>query len=213
MKKVITSFGVGYHNRLLSLSIPTLYLYAKNHNYDIFIPSDNFFTESTKQLPPSWWKIDIIEHLLSIYDQVLWIDADVMICRFEDDISQSLDTNKDFGLVVHETSDGQVPNCGVWLLNRSCLSWLSELRKFTSFERSQCWWEQAALLYLMGIDPDSKNIQLPQESKISWQSLDYLWNPHINDNRKIPQDTKFFHATCFNDRYAVMKNILQQINI
>lgn len=213
MKKVIVSFGVGEHKRLLSLAIPTFYLYAHNHNYDVFLPSNDFFSNKTKENPPAWWKLDVIEYLFNTYDQILWLDADVIICRFDEDIMNNLDNDSDFGMVVHETPDGQVPNCGVWPLNKSSLRWLSTLKQYNTFKRSRCWWEQAALLHLMGIDPDGIPVKLPEKSNIAWNQLDYLWNPHINDNRKIPQDTRFFHATCFNDRCAVMKNILQQINI
>lgn len=213
MKKVITSIGDGYHSRLLGLSVPTMYLYAHNHNYDVFLPSNSFFSEQTKQLPCSWWKLDVIEYLLQDYDQVLWLDADVMVCRFEEDISGHMDKNSHFGLVVHETSDGQVPNCGVWLLNKYCLEWISSLKQHRNFARSKCWWEQAALLHVLGMNPDHTPLILPPQYNIPWTQFDYLWNPHINDARNIPNNSKFFHATCFNDRYAAMKNVLQQINI
>ena len=213
MKKVITSFGVGEHQRLLALSIPTFYLYAQNHGYDLFLPDLTFFNEEIKLSPPSWWKIDLIKYLFTKYDQVLWIDADVIICRFETDIANDVDESHDFGAVVHETPDGSVPNCGVWILNKSCLSWLDKLKNFKNFTRSECWWEQAALIHLLGMNPDEKNISLPKSFPISWTQLSYAWNPHINDHRKIPQDTKFFHSTCFTNRYSTMKHILQQINI
>lgn len=213
MKKVITSFGFGNHERLLALSIPTLYLYAQNHNYDLFTPNQSFFSAETRNLPPAWWKIDLISYLFSIYDQVLWIDADVIICRFEEDISKYIDIKDDFGVVVHETPDGQVPNSGVWFLNKSSMKWLQQLKNFNSFRRSNSWWEQAALLHMLGMNPDSEKLILPEKSPIQWTSLDYIWNPHINDHRKIPQDTRFFHATCFPNRYGIMKNIIEQIPI
>lgn len=34
-----------------------------------------------------------------------------------------------------------------------------------------------------------------------------------NDHRKIPSDIRFFHATMFSDRYAVMQNVLSQIKL
>lgn len=213
MKKVITSFGVGEHSRLLALAVPTFYLYANNHNYDLFLPGNNFFSDKSKAYAPAWWKLDVIEYLLNMYDQVLWIDADVIICRFEEDISSQINDQYDFGAVVHETPDGQIVNSGVWLLNKTSLKWLSSLKKYNYFKRSSCWWEQAALLHLLGMNPDDDNITLPTKFDIRWKQLDYIWNPHINDKRKIPPDTKFFHATCFSDRYTVMKNLLQQINI
>lgn len=212
MKKAIASFGTGYHSRLLALSAPTFYLYGHNHNYDIFIPNDNFFSSTTKEMPPAWWKLDVIQYLLDIYDQVLWLDADVIICKFDLDIADTATNNSvDFSLVVHKTYDGDIPNSGVWLLNKSALNWLPQMKLYQKFQRSACWWEQAALIHMMGANPDDQPVVLPEMCNLKWNQLDYLWNPHINDSRKIPKDTKFFHATCFNDRYAVMKNILNQI--
>ena len=213
MKKVITSFGIGSHSPLLSLSVKTLYAYSYSHNYDLFIPSVSFFKEETKILPPSWWKLDIIEHLLNSYDQVLWMDADVLICRFDIDISTEMNEDSVFGLVVHETPDGSVPNCGVWFLNKSFLDLIPKIRSHNNFRRSEHWWEQASLIHLMGADPDSTPVVLPSHYDFKWTQFNYVWNPHINDHRKIPDDTKFFHATSYNDRYAVMKNVLNQINI
>ena len=212
MKKVITSFGINEHRDLLALSIPTLYLYSQNHKYDLFIPNDSFFSLETKVMPPSWWKLDIIEYLFQSYDQVLWIDADVLICRFDQDISNDIDMNSDFGVVVHETPDGQIPNCGVWFLNKSCLSWLLKLKNHKNFKRSSCWWEQASLMYMLGMDPDVPfDNKLPETFPIKWTQLDYLWNPHINDRRKIPDNTRFFHSTGFRNRYSIMKDVLSQV--
>lgn len=214
MKKVLCSFGFNDHSKLLSIAIPTFYLYANNHNYDMFIPSLDYLNDLTKSRHPSWWKIEVITKLFNIYDQVLWIDSDIIICQFDKDIFDDIPENSDMGLVVHHTKDGYVPNCGVWALNKSCLKWFNSLWQHNNFARSNCWWEQAAMLYLLGIDPDQKIISsLPEKFDISWKSLDYLWNPHINDERKIPEKTRFFHSTGFQDRYAVMKNILKQINI
>lgn len=211
MKKVLTSFGTGYHSRLLSLAIPTFYRYANLHNYDMFLPNNTFFSNTTKELPPSWWKLDLIEYLLNIYDQVLWLDADVIICKFDEDISDTMNNNYDFGAVVHETPDGIVPNCGVWLLNQSSLRWISQLKLHNSFKRSQCWWEQASLIHLLGANPDDTPVVLPDKYTIPWFKLDYLWNPHLHDHRKIPDQTKFFHATCFNNRYEAIKTVLESI--
>lgn len=214
MKKAIVSFGTNYHHKLLSLSVPTFYIYAHTHNYDLFLPNEQFFNDDTKKLPPSWWKLDAIAHLLSSYDKVLWLDADVIIYKFDVDIIDTVDDRySDFSVVVHETLDGQVPNCGVWLLNKSCLSWLDQLKQYTEFRRSQFWWEQAALLHLLGINPDDQVISLPTTYNIPWTQLDYIWNPHVHDKRKIPEETRFFHATSYNDRYGIMKNLLNQINI
>ena len=214
MKKVLCSFGFGEHSKLLRLSAPTLYIYAQNHNYDLVLPSLNYFSDISKSRHPSWWKIELISKLFEKYDQVLWIDADVIICRFDQDIFTEMSNNYDMGVVVHKTNDGYVPNCGVWALNKTCMKWINSLWNHNSFSRSKCWWEQAAMLHLLGVNPDQPTINsVPQQEDIPWVSLDYLWNPHINDERGIPQETKFFHATGFQDRYAVMRHILKQIEL
>jgi len=211
MKKVLTSFGFGSHVELMSLAAPTFSLYANKHNYDLFIPSLDFFSETTKEREPSWWKIELITQLFNTYDRVLWIDSDVIICHFDKDIFDDLETDSHVGMVVHEVPIGSVPNCGVWLLDKKCLSWFDQLWQYNNLARSDGWWEQNAMLHLLGIDASTNNILLPDKFTIPWTQLDYRWNPHIHDHRKIPKDSRFFHATMFTDRAKTMRSVLNQI--
>jgi hypothetical protein len=211
MKKVLTSFGFGSQKELLTVAAPTFYKYSSIHNYDLFFPSESFFSDKSKTRHYSWWKIELITKLFDSYDRVLWLDADVIVCRFDKDILDDLEDNSHVGMVVHKTNIGYVPNCGVWTLDKKCMSWFPDLWNHNNLPRSDGFWEQDAMLYKLGIDSGSTDIKLPDSFEIPWTQLDYLWNPHVHDARGIPKDTKFFHATMFQDRLVVMKNISKQI--
>lgn len=211
MKKVITSFGFQEHSDMLSVAIPSFYRYASLHNYDCFFPGLDFFSDVTKNYPYSWWKLEAITFLLHNYDIVLWLDSDVIICDPLKDIAQDLDQDCDIGMVVHEVPIGQVPNCGIWILRSNALQWINDLWKYDNFIRSDGWWEQAAMLHKLGIDPDSDPVKIPEKTNIKFTSLDYRWNPHVHDHRGLPQDLRFLHFTMFNDRVASMKHIAKQL--
>lgn len=211
MKKILTSFGFDSHAEMLSLACPTFSLYANKFDYDTFFPSKSFFSSQTKLRHCSWWKIELIRKLFESYDRVLWIDSDVLICRFDKDIIYDLEEGSHVGMVVHQVPIGLVPNCGVWVLDKKCLSWFDELWKYDNLPRSDGWWEQDAMLHLLGIDSSTNNITIPEKSEIPWTQLDYLWNPHVHDIRGIPKDLRFFHSTMFLDRPGIMKQVLTQI--
>ncbi len=213
MKKVLTSFGFGSQSELLRISSPTLMKYAQSHNYEFFVPSENFFSEKTKERHYSWWKIELISKLFETYDRVLWIDADVVICYFELDIMNELADDSHVGMVVHKTNIGYVPNCGVWALDKKCMDWFPDLWNYNNLPRSDGFWEQDAMLYKLGIDTSSNDIKLPDSYPIPWSQLEYEWNPHVHDYRGIPNKLRFFHATMFNDRAKIMKQVVSQIQI
>lgn len=210
MKKILTSFGFDSHSNLLQLSIPSFYHYAHKHNYDFFIPSKEYFSDTTKQRPYSWWKIELIKKLFNKYDRILWIDADMVVCDSSKDIFDDFEENSHVGMVVHECPDGSVPNCGLWLLDKKCLEWFDQLWDYNNFQRSNSWWEQAAMIYKLGVNPDNHPIELPSSYSIPWTKLDYKWNPHIYDHRGIPEDIKFFHSTMMNDKETITKKILKK---
>lgn len=209
MKRIITSFGFDTHQRLLKLSIPSFYQYAYQHGYDLFIPNKSYFTSDLKNRHFSWWKLELIQKLFDKYDQILWIDADMIACDCSIDIFNEFDDTSHVGMVVHETGDGSVPNCGLWLLDKKCLSWLPDLCNYNHFACSDGWWEQAAMLHKLGINPDIRPIQLPNQYDIPWTKLDYRWNPHVNDHRRIPSDLRFFHSTMIHPKEELTKKILQ----
>ena len=210
-KKILTSFGFGEHSKFLEVAAPSFYNYAATHTYDCFFPTENFFNEKTKKYPYSWWKLELIKDLLLKYDIVLWLDSDVLICNSSEDISKHLQPKDHMGLVIHEVPVGHIPNCGIWILNKESLQWIDELWNYDHFVRSDGWWEQAAMMYKLGLNPDENVVSLPEKFNLPFTKLDYLWNPHVHDHRGLPSNLKFLHFTMFGDRLSAMKNISKQL--
>jgi hypothetical protein len=200
MKKALTTFGLGPMAELLDVSLPTFAWYAQTHGYDLFVPSGQQFAGINRHV--SWGKIPLIVSLLrGGYDAVLWLDADVVVVEHDKDIFDDLPADAPMGLVVQNTPDGAVPNCGVWLVRAEAAEVLESLWPLDGFRRSAGWWEQAALIAALGGDPDATPVEVPAGR--AWAELPYEWNPHLRDPRGLA-DCRFFHATCFPDRKAAM---------
>ena len=201
MKKVITTFAFGPQRPLLDVCLPTFARYAEIHGYDLFVPAENTFSEQQPR-PYAWSKIPLIESLIEQgYGTVLWLDADVVVRRYEKDILADA-SGAPISVVVHRTPDGRVPNTGVWLVRHTASDFLRSLWPLDTFRRSACWWEQAAVIAALGGDPDADVVSVPSGEIMG--GLPYEWNPHVADERGIPGDCRFFHATMFHDRRAAM---------
>lgn len=197
MTRVLTTFAFGPHSDLLEVSLPTFAKYAARHGYDLFVPRQ----PSGFDRPWSWFKVTAITALLAEYETVLWLDADVVVLRHDADVAAECQ-DAPMGLVVHDTSDGLVPNCGVWVVRRAAADLLRSLLAMRPVPRSDCWWEQAALIAALGGDAGSHPVSVPPGPM--WRELAYQWNPHKYDKRGIPTDRRFFHATMYPDRKAAM---------
>jgi hypothetical protein len=206
MKKALTTFGLGPMAELVDAVLPTFARYAREHGYDLFVPSGEQFRSMSR--PVSWGKIPLILSLLKGgYDAVLWLDADVGVVEYDKDILDDLPADAPMGLVVHHTADGAVPNCGVWLARPEAVELLESLWPLDGFRRSSGWWEQAALIAALGGDPDATPVSVPAGR--AWAELPYEWNPHARDPRGFA-GCRFFHATTLPDRRAsLMEAILR----
>jgi len=205
VRRVLTTFGFGEEcEQLMALTVPTFSQYAAAHDYDLFVPGHNFFQQFSHMLDgrgASWLKVPLISDLLDTYDEVLWLDCDVAVVRGDKDIASDL-TDAPMHMVVHNTEDGAVPNCGVWHVRKPASEVLDRLWGLDNFRKSSGWWEQAALIAALGGDPDATPTLTPAGQL--WAELPYEWNPHIRDNRRIPPNCRFFHATQFPDRFAAV---------
>jgi hypothetical protein len=99
-------------------------------------------------------------------------------------------------MVVHETNCGSVPNCGVWLVTRLMRQHLAGAWERDQFERHP-WWEQAAVLELMGYvvtsDPVA-TVRHPTELHARTQFLGPEWNHRPHDRNRV-SEPRFWHAT------------------
>ena len=213
--KILTTFGTGPSREALAISLPLMARYAQRHGYRLVVPSDAEVEGACRGRPPSWGKIAWLSRLsrMTIDSIVVWLDADVVVCRHDVDIAGTNFDHLPFvSLVVQNTPDGAVPSCGVMLLNNATDAaddaygeiWGESGPDGMNAARSPSWWEQAAMIRWLGGDPDPTPIVTPVPSE-KWGTLAYEWNPHPCDPRGIPDDLRFFHATSTNDRLGDMR--------
>lgn len=211
MKKVLTTFAAGEaHEAMLAVTLPAMARYARENDYSLHIPPYGEVMDFCGGDPrnASWAKVAIIMGLLGKHGFVLWLDADVLPRRFDKDIEA--DCGEALSMVVHQTHDGSVPNCGVLGVRRSvqAINVLADTLRHGPpgrWERSPWWWEQAEIIAQLGGDPNAPQISVP-ESPL-WSALPYEWNPHIADARGVPDNCRFFHATQWQDRVAELKRM------
>lgn len=150
-RKAMLSIGVGEHEKLLEITRPARARYAELHGYDVVEITQLLAPER----PPSWSKIPLMQSSFREYSTLLWVDADAVICDFETDVANELDPSTPFQLVSHEYGGQLVPNCGVMLLHRTDRVQLLLHDMWESIEFSDHkWWENAALLHLLGYTMD-----------------------------------------------------------
>lgn len=218
MRKILTTFGTGPAREALKISLPLMAAYAARHDYRLVVPSDGDVAKCCRGRPASWGKIEWLKRLWEMTPPslVLWLDADVVVVKHDEDINAGKrEWERPFlSMVVQKTVDGDVPSCGVMLVNNAAVDHPFLLYSQISnsagpdgmaLARSRGWWEQAAVIKWLGGDPDQTPIVTPPSSDL-WAELPYEWNPHPCDPRGIPDDLRFFHATATNDRIGDMKS-------
>lgn len=195
--RAIVTFATGAYRELLDIALPTFRDFATRHGYQVRVANP----------PPagrreSWLKVPAIAKALNTYDEVLYLDADVVIV----DPSADLDVPDGYwhALVEHHTADGQVPNCGVWLLRKPMLPVLEQVWKLDGY-LDHPWWEQAALVDLMGYRgrPLTPPVRPPELYERTWL-LENGWNVHRHDRTHVGH-ARVRHATMWPDRAAVMR--------
>ncbi len=213
MRKVICSFGEGDHKNFLKLSSVTFKDYASRFNYELEL----HYQGSKNQRPAAWGKIELIRNLLAFYDLVLWIDADAIFVNTSGgDIADEIESNKLIYLVQHRIAGEKIPNTGVLMLLKSSISLklLDDIWKATQFIEHP-WWENAALIYLLGYKIDLRGYEIrPTFSEENSPYLPYIkfldkkWNSILADSSSQPQ-IKHFAGRTNQERSLLLQNCLE----
>lgn len=195
MSKALVTRAVGPHVELLEIAMPTFERFAERHGYEVVV------AELQSSRPPSWHKIPALLAALDEYEEALWVDADVVIVDDSDDLP--VPKFKWQALVAHHTNDGEVPNCGVWLVRQPMRPVLEQIWKMGEFV-NHAWWEQAAVCQLLGYRGCPLTLAEPGELVARTAFLGKEWNGHINDP-EVVDHPRFRHATMHPDRTAIMR--------
>lgn len=150
MNVVVCSGASGPHLELLDISAPTFSHYADRNRFDLHIDRN-----LGGERPPSWYKIPLLKELLADYDAAIWIDADAKVVAHHRNILDDADPSRPLWMVLHRAGDVMLPNAGVMVAYSDPL-----LLDFFDAAWGQTqyvdhpWWEQAAMLHLLGYSID-----------------------------------------------------------
>ncbi len=151
---VVTAAGPHLRSVLHDLAAPTFQRWARQWGWTVLttdLSSDGVRADDGAQ-KAKWAKLRLLREALQHYPLVLWLDADVLLLRDDEDVSLHLHPDHFQALALeHVPTEHRVnPNTGVWLL-RSCPQALAFL---DAVERAGAqpgpWADQGAVLAAIG---------------------------------------------------------------
>jgi len=173
MKRAIISYAEGdEHLELAGMTWPLMKRYAGSCDADFI----GFTGCPEIPRPPAWKKLACLAESLSEFDEVLWLDADVVVST-DESIFDDFPVDKIQAVVEQKTTEGCIPNTGVWLCRRPVLPWLVAASMHDGYVNHK-WWEQAAVIHLMGYVSEGGLCRSLRASKLHELThfLDERWN-------------------------------------
>lgn len=184
MGAVLCSLGTGPQRRLLRIAERSFRPYAREHGYALDLRTEPI----DPSRPPAWSKVALIRQLLDRYETVVWLDADTVVVRRDRDITAELTEGRFLGLVEHVVEGRANPNTGVMVV-RSCdraRTFWAAVWDSTQYLNHR-WWEQAAVMDLLGFDPASGERSGESEWLDGVEWLDKSWNSIRDDPAPHPR--------------------------
>lgn len=183
MTKALVTMAVGLHREYLEVTRPSLAAYAARHGY-AFVEAE----QAAESRSPSWSKVPILLSLLASYDDVLWVDCDVVIVDSSLDLAAHVPPDAWQAMAIHrrhiDFDMGEVPSCGLWLARPPLSDTLRAMWEMTQYI-DHPWWEQAAMHHLLGYTHNGAGIfpvRRGEETELRhrthflpdwWHSIDY----------------------------------------
>lgn len=173
-RSVICTLGVGPHTELLDIVRPALEAFATRHGHQIVEHRRSLAPER----PPSWSKLVALHRLAHDFDRLIWIDADAIVVDDRRDLAAELRPGRRLGAVIHRYDGNAIPNLGVFVLRggwrtRRLLERLWACNDLVDHP----WWENAALLRLLGARTfEPVRVDRLALTRLGVQELDPSWN-------------------------------------
>ena len=200
---ILTGWSGELHAEMARHTAPLMAAYARRHGHD-------FRTVRLHgERPASWNKLPALHAALGKYDVVCWLDVDVVITWPGADIIDELRAGTCQAVVEHLTDCGRVPNCGAWVVSQEIKPTLEQAWIDGSEFLHHPWWEQAAIMRLMGyvVEPGPHG-KLDSPTTLYEQTtfLPPVWNHHRSDINK-PDKPYFVHVTQYRDRLSIIASL------
>ena len=195
---LVTGWSGEVFERISQFTIPLFQSYARQHKMR-FICGD-----LSGDRPASWNKIPLIVDCLEFSDYVIWLDSDIVIANFKENIIDDIGLEFFQGLVEHHPIGQDVPNCGVWILTPQMLPILASIWREKKYI-NHGWWEQAGMMEELGYTTRIGSARLQNCTELYGKTvwLDPKWNHHPLDQGRVT-NPNFRHITQYHDRLAVV---------
>jgi hypothetical protein len=199
---LLTAAGPTMARVLHELSLPTFAAFAEAWGYSVRavdLPRDGAGADAAAQTA-KWAKLHLLREAIDQYETVLWMDADVLIMRTDEDVADHLRPG-DFQALALEQVPAEHrlnPNTGVWLLTGSTgRQFLDDVIRIGP--RPGPWADQAAVLAALGWDLGDDRHHgarpgLGNSFLVGTSWLPVSWNQPFTEGR-LPRD-------CFNSDAA-----------
>ena len=189
---IITAAGPRMHDVLHDLALPAIKRYADRWDYAVHVetlPSDGAAADAGAQRA-KWTKIRLLRESLATYPLAMWVDADVLIRRDDEDIAVHLHPEHFQALALEEVPyERRVnPNTGVWLMRSAPIAFEFLDVIEAAGPQPGPWADQGAVLVALGWDRGDERyhgagpgIGSPFLARTSW--LPVGWNQPYLGNR------------------------------
>jgi len=153
---VVTAAGPQMRDILEQLALPTFQRFARRWGYAVLaeeLPTDGAGADPAAQ-QAKWAKLRLLREALASFPLALWLDADILLTRDDEDIASHLHPDHFQALALEQVPyEHRVnPNTGVWLL-RSCPAAFAFLDAVTTAGRQPGpWADQGAVLAALDWD-------------------------------------------------------------
>jgi hypothetical protein len=185
-RRALATVAIGAHGELLTLSFPSLTRFAETHGYQLEVCTRSL--DVTK--PPAWTKLLFIIDLMNRYEEIFWIDSDAIFLETSKDIYDEVDPNSELSWVYHEYENQRHPNTGVMYIRvNDNTKKLFQTANLQHDLETHPWWDQAALMRVMGIQTSDIKISegiTTEKLKIKEQELSLSWNSIRQNSSSSP---------------------------
>ena len=153
---IVTAAGPSMRAVMHELAVPSFRSFAGRWGYDVRavdLDDDGRGADAAAQRA-KWAKVALLREALSAYPLVLWLDADVLLLRADEDIADHLGAGDFQALAIEQVpAERRVnPNTGVWLL-RACPQAFAFLDAVDAAgPQPGPWADQGAVLAALGWD-------------------------------------------------------------
>lgn len=207
---LVTAAGPNMRRVLHELSLPTFARYARRWGFDLQVADlavDGSAADPAAQ-GAKWAKVGLLQQALRDYRMVLWVDADVLLLREDEDVADHLHPDHFQALAIEQVpAEHRInPNTGVWLLRGpTAAEFLTTVDR--AGHQPGPWADQGAVLAALGWDRGDSQYRWARPGRgnpfldgTSW--LPTGWNQPWTGERTGP-DSFNSRADSYRDRPTV----------